>query len=386
MITKNIVKQPKAMVEVTVTVPWVDIQATWDQTLQKMAADVELSGFRKGMAPLPMVEQQLGQRLQDEVLKTAMPQFLIQALQGTDIVPIDYPKYDLLQFVKGQQVQFKATITNRPSVTVGNYKAIKALRPAIKPVTQEEIDKVVMDLFNRWKARLPAGQVRQPVASQSSVVSPQPSDKPGTQNNAGGSISFQGGNQAQPPVITPALDQPASPSGGPDDVFAKAMGANGLTDLKNKVRKDLETNVSYNNELDYEENILQEVEKITTVDLPEVLIQDELNRMLVSLQRRVADMGLLLEDYLKGQNKTLDQLKGEWRPQAEKNVRMELGLAEIARMENVNISDEELKAEIDKIQDNRVKQQFDAQEPKLHLKHALRQTKTLDLLKKMVAL
>ena len=58
--------------------------------------------------------------------------------------------------------------------------------------------------------------------------------------------------------------------------------------------------------------------------------------MLVSLQRRVADMGLLLEDYLKGQNKTLEQLKGEWRPQAEKNVRMELGLAEIARMENVN--------------------------------------------------
>lgn len=95
-------------------------------------------------------------------------------------------------------------------------------------------------------------------------------------------------------------------------------------------------------------------------------------------------MGLLLEDYLKGQGKTLEQIKSEWRPQAEKNVRMELGLAEIARQENVSITDQELQAEIDKIQDQRVKQQFSAQEPKLQLRHALRQTRTLDLLKKMV--
>ncbi len=63
---------------------------------------------------------------------------------------------------------------------------------------------------------------------------------------------------------------------------------------------------------------------------------------------------------------------------------MELGLAEIARMENVNITDQELQAEIDKIQDQKVKQQFGSQEPRLHLRHALRQTRTLDLLKKMV--
>lgn len=356
MIQQNIVKQPKSIVEVTVTVPWGDLQPFWNQTIQKMAQELELPGFRKGMAPLPMVEQHLGTKLQDEVLKVAMPQFLIQALNGTDIVPIDYPKYDILSFVKGTQVQFKATITNRPSVTVGNYKTIKAGKPQLKPVTSEEIEKVMTDLWNRWKTRQPAS----PAVAQ---------------NNSAGSISFQGGQPQQP--TAPTGDQP-------NDEFAKAMGAASMADLKDKIRKDLESNVSYNNELDYEENILQEVEKITTVEIPEILIQDELNRMLVSLQRRVADMGLLLEDYLKTQGKTLDQIKSEWRPQAEKNVRMELGLAEIARQENVNISDEELKAEIDKIQDQRVKAQFDAQEPRLHLKHALRQTKTLDLLKKIV--
>lgn len=356
MIAKNIQKLPKSLVEVTVTVPWADLQPQWDQTLQRMAQEVELSGFRKGAAPLPMVEQQLGQRLQDEVLKTACPNFLIEALKGTDIIPIDYPKYDLVSFVKTAQLQFKATVTNRPLVTVGNYKTIRAIRPQIKPVTEEEITKVVDDLFKRWKTRNP---VTQPATGQT------------------GSINFQGGSQTPQPPANGQADVP-------DDVFAKAMGAASLADLKDKIRKDLEANVNYNNELDYEEAILQEVEKITTVELPDILIQDELNRMLVSLQRRVADMGLLLEDYLKGQGKTLEGIKNEWQPQAEKNVRMELGLAEIARQENVTISDAELQAEVDKIQDARVKKQFEVQEPRLHLRHALRQTRTLDLLKKMV--
>ena len=363
MITKNIVNQPKSIVEVSVTVPWTDLQPQWDQTLTKMANEVEISGFRKGSAPLPMVEQQLGQRLQDEVFKTAMPQFLIEALKGTDIIPIDYPKYDLTSFVKGQQLQFKAIVTNRPKVTVGNYKSIKAIKPQVKPVTGEEVEKVIDDLYKRWKSRQP------------SVVSSQPSATQDQNTNAG-SISFQAGGQQ-----TPTSNGQAQV---PDDTFAKAMGSISLADLKTKIRGDLEANVKYNNELDYEEAILQEVEKITTVDLPEVLIQDELNRMLVSLQRRVADMGLLLEDYLKGQGKTLDQIKTEWRSQAEKNVRMELGLADIARAENVTITDQELQVEVDKIQDARVKKQFEAQEPRLHLRHALRQTRTLDLLKKMV--
>lgn len=368
MISKNIVKQPKSLVEVTVTVPWSDLEPKWNETLQRLGQEVEVSGFRKGQAPAQMVEQNLGTKLQDEVLKVAMPQFLIEALKGTDIIPIDYPKYSLISFIKGQQLQYKATITNKPQVTVGNYKTIEVRKPQPKPVNEEEVQKVIDDLYKRWKARQPV--------SQPSAVSDQPSEKTGGQ---AGSISFQ--QSGAQPVTTPPTNGQADK---PDDTFAKAMGATNLLELKTKIRQDLEANVKYNNELDFEEAILQEVEKITQVELPEVLIQDELQRMLVSLQRRVADMGLLLDDYLKGQGKTLEQLKNEWRNQAEKNVRMELGLAEIARAEKVTISDAELQAEVDKIQDARVKKQFEAQEPKLHLRHALRQTRTLDLLKKLV--
>lgn len=389
MISKTISKLPKSVVEVSVSASWVDLEPKWNETLTKLAAEVELPGFRKGQVPLPMVEQNLSNKLQDEFLKTVMPALLVEALQGTNIIPIDYPKYQLTSFTKGGELSFKAQITERPEVKVGDYKNVKVQRPTLKQITDEDVNKLIEELFQRWKARLFANQQTRSGEQTKQSIEAQPPLQQPTANQTSGSISF---NQSVLPTQPSGLvDAQGNPLGGaqtlsdvPNDVFAKAVGALSLADLKNKIRTNLENEAKYNNELDYEEAILQEVEKITTVDLPEILIDDELNRMLVSLQRRVADMGLLLEDYLKGQGKTLEGLRAEWRPQAEKNVRMELGLAEIARQEKVEVTDAELQAEIDKVQDAKLKAQFEAQEPRLHLKHSLRQIKTLDLLKTLV--
>lgn len=366
MVTKVVNKLPKSLVEVMVTVPWADVLPKWNETLQRLAADIELPGFRKGQAPLPMVEQSLGQKLQDEVFKVVMPQALIEALQGSNIVPIDYPKYQLISMTPNQQLVFKATITERPEVKVGGYKGISVQKPSAKAITDEDVHKLIEDLYKRWKAK------------QSSVVSSQSSVTQQT-NQTAGSLSFN--QTAAPSDISASANASADK---PDDAFARAVGAQSLEDLKTKIKADLENEAKYNNELDFEELILQEVEKMTTVDVPEILVGDELNRMLVSMQRRVADIGLLMDDYLKGQGETLEGIKAKWRGQAEKNVRMELGLAEVARQEKVEITDVELQAEIDKIQDAKLKSQFEAQEPRLHLRHSLRQIRTLDLLKGLV--
>lgn len=369
MITKNILKQPKSIVEVSITVPWADLAPKWDGVLQKLSVDLELPGFRKGQVPIAMAEQNLGSKLQDEFLKTVMPQFLVESLQGSNIVPIDYPKYQLVSFSKGTDLSFKAQITEKPEIKIGDYKTIHASKPAVKIITDEDVNKLVDDLFKRWKAKSSYAKAS---------ADKQSPDQSGQAPQAEGSMSFNG---SQPNESSSFAEASADK---PDDNFAKAVGALSLTDLKTKIKADLENEAKYNNELDYEEAILQEVEKITNVELPDILVEDELNRMLVSLQRRVADMGLLLEDYLKGQNKTLESLKAEWRVQAEKNVRMELGLSEVAKMEKVDVTDTDVQAEIDKIQDAKMKAQFEAQEPRLHLKHSLRQIKTLDLLKTLV--
>lgn len=373
MVTKTINRQPKSIVEVQVTVPWEDIEAKWNEALQKLAGDVELPGFRKGQAPLNLVEQNLGDKLQDEFLKTVMPQALVDALQGSDVVPIDYPKYQLVSFTKGQPLVFSAVITERPVVKVGDYKNLYAQRPPVKQITDEEVNKIIEDLFKRWKAR-------------QGMPAPTPkTETPSAANPTAGSMNF---NQTPVSGLVDAQGNPLNtqqiPADQPDDAFAQAMGAQNLADLKSKIQADLENEAKYNNELDYEEAILQEIEKNTQVDVPQILVEDELSRMLVSLQRRVTDMGLLFDEYLKSQGKTLESLKAEWQPQAEKNVRMELGLAEVARQENIEVTDAELQSEIDKIQDAKVKAQFESQEPRLHLRHSLRQIKTLDFLKGLV--
>lgn len=370
MLTKTINKLPKSQIEVIIILPWADLEPKWNSVLQKLAQEVELPGFRKGQAPLPMVEQSLGTKLSEQIFKEVMPQSLIEALQGTNIIPIDYPKYQLVSFSKGGQLQFKALLTEKPAVEIGEYKNIKAARPSLKTVTDEDVNKLVNELFKKWKAK--PSFVKTSEDKQPSLT--------GAVGNSG-SMSFN-----QPSGLVNAAGEPLSTQtiDTPNDDFAKAVGAQSLTDLRNKIKTDLEAEAKNNNELDFEEAILQEVEKITKVELPDILVEDELNRMLVSLQRRVAEMGVLLDDYLKGQNKTLEGIKAEWRAQAEKNVRMELGLAEIARREGVQITDEEVQKEVDKIPDAKIKAQFEAQEPRLHLKHSLRQIRTLDFLKSLV--
>lgn len=362
MLQKNIAKLLKSEVQVEITSPWEDLASKWDANLQRLIAETELPGFRKGTAPAAMVEQSLGSKLADEFLKVVMPQLLVEALQGTTIVPIDYPRYNLVSFAKGQPLVFKAIVTSRPEVVMGDYKNLVVAKPEPKTVTEEDVNKIVEDLFKRWQAR--GGAVAQ--------ATPQPQSGDSTS----GSISFGASSN-------PAPSAPSAPSISPDDNFAKSLGAADLNDLTSKIRADLENEAKFNSEMDFEEALLSKIETITKVDVPDILVQDELNRMLVSLQRRVTDMGMLVDDYLKSQNETVESMKNRWKPQAEKNVRMELGLAEIGKLENVDVTDNEVQAEIDKVQDPRVKAQLQTQEPRLRLKHDLRQMKTLDLLKSL---
>src|SRR5258708_5509589 len=142
-ITKNIVNQPKSQVDVQITVPWSDLEAKWNEIAAKLTAEVEVPGFRKGQAPAEMVEPKIAAPLQQEFLQAVMPQALMEALQGSQVVPIDYPQYQVTSFSKGNPLSFTAKVTQRPVITVGNYKGVKVSKPAQKQVTDEEVNKII---------------------------------------------------------------------------------------------------------------------------------------------------------------------------------------------------------------------------------------------------
>src|SRR5437868_11687440 len=114
-ITKNINQLPKSQVDIQITVPWTDAQPVWDQVMQKHANEVEVPGFRKGQAPLEMVKSRILPTVQQEFMQTVMPQALMEALQGTNFVPIDYPQYQLNSFSEGNPLTFTARVTQRPN-------------------------------------------------------------------------------------------------------------------------------------------------------------------------------------------------------------------------------------------------------------------------------
>lgn len=279
-------------------------------------------------------EPELITKLKEEFLKKVMRNFLIEAIKESNIIPIDNPEYNLISFEIGQNLHYAVTLTNAPFVIIGDYKNINITKYNLLPIEKEAINETIIGLYKKWQKNSPTEDSH---------------------------------------TITTI-----------DKNFLKSVGTTTLEDLEIKIKQYLEQQQLYDNEIALEKLILDEIEKITLVELPDILIEDELNRMLVNLQRKVADMGLMLDNYLSTQNKTLDQLRKDWKTKAEKNVKIELGLAKISKLENIIISESDLQNKIDTIQDAKIKQQFVSKEARLHLRHSLRQTKTLNHLKKLI--
>src|SRR5258708_22823832 len=251
MVQKKIFNRERCIVEIQIYISWEELEPKWERFFQSQTN--EITAIRSNASQDVHFEP----KLHDKFLKPVMQEFLIEALKGSDIFPIDYPKFEIISYNHGVDLNYKVLVTNRPIVTVGLYKNIQLVKPNVKPLSEEDINKVINDLYANWlkKAKLSD--------KNSSIVDHEPE-------------------------------------------FLNSLNFNTMVDLRITVRKNLQELSLYNSETEFEEAILQAIEKITQVDLPDILIEDELNKMLVNLQRKVANMGLLLEDYLKKQGKTVD--------------------------------------------------------------------------------
>ncbi|MEK9146609.1 MAG: hypothetical protein AAB639_00250, partial [Patescibacteria group bacterium] len=169
------------------------------------------------------------------------------------------------------------------------------------------------------------------------------------------------------------------------DNFAKAIGARDLTHLRELVKGDLETIVADQVESKLEQDVFEEILKIATLEVPDILVEDELNRILVRLSSELERQSSDLEKYLAQQKITIDELKTKWRPQAEKNVRITLVVDEIGRGEGVKVTKEELEVAFKNV--NETNLSADQKEDlERYLALSIFQAKTLDLVKKAVAL
>ncbi|MCL5411555.1 MAG: hypothetical protein M1150_02345 [Patescibacteria group bacterium] len=356
---KEVKKLPKSEYELTITVPVEIIQKEYDYVLTQVAEGIEVSGFRKGKAPKEMVEAKVGkERINQEVLEKILPYSLMEALKEENLVPITDPKIAVSQFELGKDLVYKATITVMPEIELDDYRKVKVTMSEPKKVGEKEIEESVNKLYERWKL------IQDQTKKETGITTPE-------------------GVATEKAIYTPEGEKISLEKKEPNDEFAKALGAADLVDLKNKVKEEMEIQEKQNVEKEFENSVVEETLKKVKVEVPEALVDEELNRMIINFNHYLSQFGLKFEDYLAREKKTIEQLRQDWRPQAEKDVKIELMLRKIAELEKIDVSPEEVTAQFPSEHKHEDHTPEKKEQEENYVRHALRQAKALGRLKEI---
>ncbi len=339
---------------------------------------VQLPGFRKGKVPRNLLEARFGAEvLYDDALDVLLPEAYQQALDETKIEPIDRPDVEVVKFQKGEPCVFKAKITVKPEVTLGEYKGVKVTKETaeVKPEEIEQELKKMQDAHARLEAiegeaqhddytvidfkgfigdeAFAGGEGHDyPLQLGSGAFIPGFEDqlvgaKAGEERDV--TVTFPenygaeelAGKEALFKVTVKSVKRKELPA--LDDEFAKDVSdKETLEELKQDVENRLKEAAERRVEEKYKNDILDKVTENSTVEIPAILVDRQVDLMLQSFANNLQRQGLSLEAYLEAIGSSSDKMKEEIRPQAERRVKTNLVIEAIMKQENVTPSDEEV--------------------------------------------
>ena len=372
----------KGRVEIKVDIPKATFETAYNQILVKLGHDAKIDGFRPGKAPADVVEGKVGlNKILNETASSSISKHLSDILEKEKLIPLESPKIAVNTLAKSSPFSFTASFTQKPKVKVGSWKTIKVKKVAAKEVTEKDIDESIKNIYEAWVKQQETRNKKQETKDEESQVS-----QKFIYDAYGNKVFFEekktlrsSSNQDSTAGLKISQDE----SGKPDNNFAKAIGATDLSHLRAIVKKDLETLVADQVEAKLESEIFDKMIEVGTVEVPDILIDDELNRILIRLNSELERQQKKLDDYLNEQNTTLDALKAKWRPQAEKNVRISLILEQIGKDEKVQVLPGEVEQALKGVNATNLSED-QKKDLEKYLAVSIFQAKTLDLVKKAV--
>ena len=216
---------------------------------------------------------------------------------------------------KDLSFSFTATLTAKPQVKLGDWKKMKIKRLKPKAVTEKDVNESIKNIHEAYQ--------KEKVAKGTEETKESEDGESDNDQKSGKFIYDARGNKIY------LKEETKGSKDGIDDEFAKKIGARDLKHLQELVRIDLERIVRGEVEAKVEQEIFDEILKVSEVEVPDILVDDELNRIIVRITQNLEQQNKKLDDYLKEQNTTLDALKAKLRPQAEQNVKITLLMDEI---------------------------------------------------------
>ena len=378
----NVIKKdlPKSMAEITVTVAGNEMNGYFEQAAANLSQNIKISGLRCGKAPIDTVEKKVGsQELFNEAAGIAVRRTLPKVLMEHKIDSLGIPDIKILKIAKGNDFEYKAEIAVLPKVLLPDYKKIVS---GVKKQKTEISDKEISDalMFLR-KSRASFVQIGRGAVKGDrvnidfSAVDEQGVEiKNGEQKNqpliigdslfigdfeenliglkSGDCKEFQvkfpedyydkeiSGKTVNFKVKVNLVEEIILPE--EKDDFAESLGKfDGLESLKKSIREGLILEKELREQERWAREALRKIADKSEMDIPEILVNSELERVLDNLKANVAQTGLRFEDYLGHIKKTVDDLKKDNRKEAENSVKVNLVLKNIGDKENIEVSEKE---------------------------------------------
>ena len=353
----------------------------------KVVKQVNVPGFRKGKMPRPMFEKRFGvESLYQDALDILLPEAYGSAIDETGIEPIDRPDIDIEQMEKGKELIFKATVQVKPEVTLGEYKGLEVeafdtnvadedVANELKTLQERQAELVVKEegtietgdtVVLDFEGFVDGEAFEGGKAENHSLEIGSESFIPGFEEQL---VGLATGESKDVEVTFPEEYHAAELAGKPavfkvtihevkgkelpalDDEFAKDVDdeVETLDALKEKIRTRLENSKKHEAEHHLRDTVVENAAANAEVEVPDVMVNSEVNRMLQEFEQRLQMQGMNLELYFQFSGQDENALREQMKEEAVNRVRVALTLEAIAKAENIEASDEDVNAELEKM-------------------------------------
>ena len=350
----------------------------------KLKGRISIPGFRKGKAPMRVIENHYGAGIfYEDALDAIFPEIYQAGLKEHDVQAVDRPEIDVEQIGRGKELKFTVEVFVRPDVELGQYKNLGIVK-TVDEVTDDDVNAEIeraRERSARWveitdrPARLDdqvnidyAGfdgeeQFDGGTAQNHELILGSGSFIPGFEDQlVGASVGdeldvnvtfpeqYHAENLAGKPVVfkvrVNGIREKEMPVLDDDFVTEVSETANTVEEYKAEIRENLEKAADQRAESAFESEVIETVCENAKADIPDAMIEDQIDSMLRDMEMRMMYQGMKLDDYLKYTGQTRDQLRDMYKSQAEERVMSQLVIEAVKKAEGIEPSDEDIDAEI----------------------------------------
>ena len=376
----------KSMAKLTIEVSAEQFEAAMQKAYIKNKGRIQLPGFRKGKAPRAMIEKMYGAAIfYEEAANILIQDNYAKAMEESKEDIVSRPTIDVVQIESGKPFIFTAEVAVRPEVTLGKYKGVQVTK-IDTTVTDEEVEAALEK--EQQKNSRTVSVTDRPVQTGDTAVIDFEGFVDGVAFEGGkgenhpleiGSHSFiegfedqlvghNAGEEVEVNVTFPEKYQAAELAGKPavfkvkineiktkelpelNDEFAQDVSEfDTLAEYKEDLRKHLEVSKENDAKRAKEDEAIKKIIDKSTMELPDAMIDTQCENMINEFAQRISQSGLTMDQYMQFSGMTIDGLKEQVRPEAITRIQSSLVLEQIAKEENIEVSDEEINAEVEKM-------------------------------------